>query len=82
MADVYELWDQETANQIGSYPSRAEAMAVVGDAVRAFGADALATVALGREDDNGDTVVIAAGRELADLALHEEALSPSTMSMR
>ncbi|MGH2557646.1 MAG: hypothetical protein ACRDJH_01170 [Thermomicrobiales bacterium] len=82
MSAIYELWDRETANQIGSYESRAEAMAIVRDAVRVNGADALATVALGRETEDGDTVVIAAGRDLADLALQEEPLSTSTAIAR
>ncbi len=77
MADVYELWDRETANQIGSYASRDEAMAIVRDAVRTHGADALATVALGREDEAGDTVVIAAGRALVELAAQGEPISAS-----
>jgi hypothetical protein len=75
MSTIYELWDRKTANQIGSYESQAEAMAIVRDVVREYGNEAIATVALGRESEDDDTVVIAAGRDLADLALQDEPLS-------
>ncbi|HET8524494.1 MAG TPA: hypothetical protein VFL82_14755 [Thermomicrobiales bacterium] len=75
MVDVYELWDRETANQIGSYETRDEALAVVREAILSAGVTVVATVALGCEDDDGNTIVIAAGRDLADLALHQHVVT-------
>jgi hypothetical protein len=59
---------------MGAYESRAEALAVVRNAIREVGIDVLATMALGCEDEDGNTVVIAAGRDLANLAVHEDPL--------
>jgi hypothetical protein len=56
-------------------------MAVMRAAVREAGVDVLATVALGCEDEGGNTVVIAAGRDLPDLAVRDEPIPvPPTAS--
>lgn len=65
---IYELFDTETANQVGVYQTEDAALAVVHGAVRRHGADSVTTLALGREDDAGDTTVIASGADLARLA--------------
>lgn len=69
---IYELFDTESANQVGVYETEEAALAVVRDAVRAHGLDAVATLALGREDEAGDTTVIASGIALAELAMIRE----------
>lgn len=37
MALIYEVWDTETANQIGVFPSEAEARALLADVLRVNG---------------------------------------------
>lgn len=72
----YELFDIDTANQVGVYPTEAEALAVVRHVVETFGPDAVRTLALGREDETGDTTVIAAGAALVHLAGRSDEAAP------
>ena len=52
----WELWDTESGNMVGDYDSEADALAVVREAVRRYGANVANTLALGAEhdDEGGD----------------------------
>jgi hypothetical protein len=65
---TYELWDMKSRNVIGGYRSKAEALAVVRDAIGRHGRDYADLLFLGCEDKNGRSHPIAQGQELADLA--------------
>jgi len=69
MNESYELWNRATANLIGTYDSVEQALEVVRRAVDHQPASAFADVALGAEDELGNTSVIAAGDKLVALAL-------------
>jgi hypothetical protein len=64
----YELWDTETANLLGTYPSKEAALRDVSRSLRARGRAAIAPLALAFEDATGGTHPIAAGAELIELA--------------
>ena len=74
---LYELWDTETANLTGEYPTEAEALAAVYRTVREAGPEALAGYALMRDDGRHDPVLIATDAELADLAQRRHGLQPA-----
>lgn len=65
---AHELWDTEFANLIADFPTEDAALAAVRAEVEARGSNAVAHLALGYEDENGDTHPIAAGLALADRA--------------
>jgi hypothetical protein len=64
---TYELWETRSGNLMGSFASEAEALAVVRDAIRQHGRGYAETLILAREDDE-ETVTLAEGAGLADLA--------------
>jgi hypothetical protein len=66
MSNIYELWDRATANLIGTYESVDQALAVFDD------------VALGSEDEDGDTTVIATGEDLVALAFTSDTSAEPT----
>ena len=66
-AVTYELWDTETANLLGTYPSKDAAFQDVSRSLRARGHAAIAPLALAFEDAAGDTHPIASGAELIEL---------------
>jgi hypothetical protein len=68
MKDTYELWNTESSNLIGTYPTAQAALCVVYDSLQRFGESSVATIALGREDENGKLLPVAMGRELVKLA--------------
>jgi hypothetical protein len=55
MTTTYEVWDMETANQIGAFRSEAEARAFLTDMLHDNGADTVKalSVAAVRHDDSG-----------------------------
>lgn len=65
---TYELWDTKTSNVIGGYRSKAEALAVVREAIRRHGDQYADVLFLGCEDSCGRSHAIAEGQELAELA--------------
>lgn len=69
MSATFEIFDVETANQIGTYDTVEAALRVINDAVGRVGPEAIANLALGREDEEGDTEVVARGDDLLRLAL-------------
>lgn len=71
MSDLYELWDLETANLIGTYESEHAALEDVANAVLIHGRQAVETLLLGREDADGESHLIAEGAALVDRALSQ-----------
>jgi hypothetical protein len=65
---TFQVWNTETANMIGSFPTIAAAYGAVREAVGAHGKEYVATWALESEDDAGGTALIAEGLALADVA--------------
>lgn len=66
---LYELWDYESRNLLADFPTKAEALAMVRDAVRRHGRAYVAAWALGRTDDAGLDEPLLEGPALADEAL-------------
>jgi hypothetical protein len=64
----YELWDTESANLLGDYPTEQEALIVVRRTALAHGSSAVSSFALAFEDEEGETHPIAAGEALLDRA--------------
>lgn len=73
----YELWDLDTGNLAGDYPTEAAALAAVSRAVHEQGPAALAGYALLRDDGEHDPVVIAADANLAMRAERQQATAPA-----
>lgn len=65
---TYELIDVEDGNLIGVYRTENAALHIIRESVKRNGADALATVALGVENEMGRIVEIAQGEDLVKLA--------------
>ena len=57
-----------TANLVGMYETEEAALRDIAETVRLYGPDAVATLALGRNDPEGDGAVIAEGPALVALA--------------
>ena len=74
---IYDLWDSESGNIIGTFATRGDALSVVRQALAEHGAEYVATLLLGQEDKRGQTKAIAHGKKLVELALTEK-LAPST----
>ncbi len=65
---IFELWDTETNNIVGAYSSEAAALSVVRGAMEVHGEAYAQTLALVREDQNGEVTTLAMGRGLAQSA--------------
>lgn len=70
----YELWDHESGNLLGTYPTEAAALQVVAETVLEHGRESIevATLLLGYDDGRGGGETIAMGAPLADLALNQK----------
>jgi hypothetical protein len=66
---MFQLWDEESANLVGSYSTEDAALSIVRDAVEKHGREAIDTILLLREDAGEQLTEIAAGVALVDLAL-------------
>ncbi|GEM_PF-3449738 len=68
----YELWDAETGNRVGAYPTEEAALRAVAEDVVRYGRESEAMLALGllrRDPDGQRSALIAEGAELVDRAL-------------
>ena len=65
---IYELWDMETRNLVGTYESQEAALEMVRNAVGRHGVEHAESLALGSEDARGNVRQIAAGQALTRLA--------------
>jgi hypothetical protein len=70
---LFQLLDLETANAVAGFGTEAEALAEVRSVLRRHGPVAVATLALGYEDERGDGAMLASGAELIERALADEA---------
>src|SRR4051794_2969872 len=77
MASRYGLWDVESGNNVGFYPTKDAALAVVRQELRAYGREAVLSLALDRDETPGGGLV-AEGEDLILLA--ESAALPQHVS--
>jgi hypothetical protein len=66
---TFQLWETESANLVGSYPTEEAALAVVRSAIEKHGLEALDTIVLLREGARGRLTTVAEGPALVELAL-------------
>ncbi len=67
----FELWNTGTRNLYGSYATRSEAMRATRAIVETYGSEFASEFVLAAEDSDGDTMRIASGAELVQLACQE-----------
>ena len=67
MESAYEIYDDESGNLVGSFPSEQAALAVVRNALKRNGAESVATWSLGSVDLAGDVL---RGEKLNERAKH------------
>lgn len=77
MAARYGLWDVESGNNLGFYPTQDAALAVVRRELRAYGKASVVTLALDRADHQGGSGLVAEGTGLIVLA--ESAVAPVSL---
>jgi hypothetical protein len=65
---IFELWDMDTRNLVGTYETQEAALDIVRKTVRRHGHKHAESLALGTEDSRGNVRPIAAGQVLTDLA--------------
>lgn len=68
MTAVYEVWDVSTGNLVGAYGTEREALAIVRRTVERYGRSSADSLALARDDEDGQTEALAQGGSLAALA--------------
>lgn len=68
MTARYGLWDVESGNNLGFYPTQDAALAAVRRELRAYGKASVITLALDREDQQGGSGLVAEGVGLIVLA--------------
>lgn len=69
--NAFELWEVQSSNLMASFPTEAEALAVVAGYVKEHGAssvDTVALVAVNDSDEEDNFVVLTSGRDLARLS--------------
>lgn len=66
---MFQLWEAESANLVGSYPTEEAALLVVRAAIERHGRETLDSLVLLREEVRGQIIPVAEGAALADLAL-------------
>ena len=76
MVARYGLWDVESGNNLGFYPTQEAALAVVRQELRAYGQESVSTLALDRDDTPGAGELVAEGAGLIALA---EASAPPVL---
>jgi hypothetical protein len=65
---VYEVWETQSGNLVGSYIHERDALLVVRRACDRHGDGSVASLTLARENDQGETEAIASGAGLVELA--------------
>ena len=66
---MFQIWEAESANLVGSYETEDAALAIVRSAVQKHGRDAVESLALLREEIGTGLTPVAEGAALVDLAL-------------
>lgn len=74
---MFELWDAESANVIDEYETLESALADVREMARQYGRESVLTWSLLSVSEDGDSVRLAKGADLADLAGVRRAHGPS-----
>jgi hypothetical protein len=65
---AYEVWDVETFNRVGSFPTQADAEAFLGDVLRENGTEIVAEMAVVKyPEDSTDPVMVLNGAEYVEL---------------
>ena len=76
---IFELWNMESGNLLGSFATEELALAAVREAIQRDGECYGDILALGREDGRGNSKIVARGRQLADRAVtRDRHMVPST----
>jgi hypothetical protein len=65
---IYDLWDSESGNIIGTFDTKEEALSVVRQALAKHGAEYVETLLFGQQDSRGQTKAIARGKKLVQIA--------------
>ena len=65
---TFELWNTSSGNLLGTFPTEAEALAAVREAIQRHGEGYVDTLALGRENSRGASRIVAAGAPLVERA--------------
>lgn len=66
---IYELWNMRTRNLMGTYAAEQEALRAVAALIQQHGHHYAERLALGLEDDEGRSRILASGSTLAARAL-------------
>lgn len=66
---MFQLWEMESANLVGSYPTEDAALDMVRKAIEKHGRESMDAIVLLREGARGRLTKIAEGAALADRAL-------------
>ncbi|MGD9891443.1 MAG: hypothetical protein AB7R89_31405 [Dehalococcoidia bacterium] len=66
---IFEVWNIETANLLGTYPDRDSALNAMQEAVEAYGESFIATCELAQTDQDGRTVSLGRGQAIINQAL-------------
>ena len=66
---AYELWSLSTGNAVAEFSAEVEALRFIAEAVRQYGRAYGKDLLLGREDDDGESHLIAQSTDLVELAL-------------
>ena len=66
---MFQLWEAESANLVGSYPTEEAALLVVRNVIDKQGREVLDTIVLLQEGARGRLTKVAEGAALADLAV-------------
>lgn len=80
----YELWDGETGNRVGAYPTEGAALQAIAEDIGRYGRESEAILALGllrRDPDGGDDAFIAEGAALAERALAATEFTQSPIAL-
>lgn len=75
MKTYYELMDLDSANVVGFYDTRDDALATIRNAYERYGLAGIEDLALSENSDEGEGVLLGEGAELLGLAT-EAPLSP------
>jgi hypothetical protein len=66
---MFQVWDEESANLVGSYATEDAALAIIRAAIDLHGREVVDALLLLREDASGDLTQVAVGARLVELAL-------------
>lgn len=68
---IYDLWDSESGNVVGTFDTKEDALSVVRQALAKHGSEYVETLLFGQQDSRGRTKAIARGKKLVQIALEE-----------